>query len=190
MHHAFTLHLWLLSVLGLLGLILSTAVYFDIRQRRIPNKLIVLGILSAFIVHSIPTTEIDTLYTNSLLKPIGVLGVFGGLLSGFIASIGFYVFRIMAAGDIKLISLICAFVGPAWSVPVLLYTLIAGGFVAVAYALHQAKLTRLFHASGEHLKSALSTHHGLPSQTLWRMPYALAIALGTLAVLAHKLWAQ
>lgn len=169
----------ILIISVIVGLLL-TAVYYDIRTYRIPNKLILIGIaigsLCAFLPYKVGGIGI----TNSL----------SGFAVGLIILLPLYLARAMGAGDIKLMAMIGIFVGPLPILLIALYTAIAGGILAVIVLLCSGKLNSLI----EFLKILLlkfqltaiagnsitiPIDQALPRSNS-KLPYGVAIAAGTI----------
>ncbi len=136
--------LW--QAMGLLGL-LSLAVVFDWRQRRIPNRLLapaaVLALALAWLAGGWRGTQ-------GLASALGA----GAAVAAVFAPL--YLLRQLGGGDLKLLATVGLWVGLPQAVALSLSVAMAGGLQALLWRLR---------APGEHK----------------RMPYALAIALGTAA---------
>lgn len=161
--------------------LLAGAVFFDLRERRIPNALVLTGALLALALSLLPAG-------------IGLAASLKGLALGLVLLLPLYLIRVMGAGDVKLLAMVGAFVGSGQIFQVWLLTLASGGVLALAFALRYrmlgavlrntgwiafAGLTRL----GRDAAPTLEASHG----NKVRLPYALAIAAGTLLTLA---WPQ
>jgi prepilin peptidase CpaA len=72
----------------------------------------------------------------------------------------------MGAGDVKLAAAIGAWIGPGQLLIALVITAMAGGIMVLGWALFGGFLKDLFKGAGNHMKK--------------KMPYAPAIAIGTL----------
>ena len=97
----------------------GAAVYYDVRYQRIPNGLIITGLLLGFV------------YQISRLQLMG-LAVFGaGIVLPVVLLSFLYYFRMMGAGDIKLLAMIGGFLGPADGLLCIFYTFLFGGVIAV-----------------------------------------------------------
>jgi prepilin peptidase CpaA len=154
--------------------VLAVATYTDLRSRRIPNWL-VLPFLAAGLVVS------------------GWVGGWAGLgrglegvaLAAFLFGI-FFVMGGMGAGDVKLCAAIGAWVGPKQMLMALVITGIVGGIMAVGWAVAGGFLGELFTGTSKLLFGwRKRAKEGEPAMTLSnpkarRMPYAPAIAIGTL----------
>ena len=153
--------------------LLFSALYFDLRYQRIPNKLCLLGLLAALILQ----VYIDQWH-----------GVGQALLGGGAALVlllpAFY-FRYLGAGDVKLMIAVGALSGPVllfWSV---VYGVIFGTFTSFLLALYKVgwsgfiKMARQgFIKNSDSKKSGLSNNRELSSSIL--VPYAPALTLGWL----------
>jgi prepilin peptidase CpaA len=164
----------------LMGLLLIAAVG-DIRTGRIPNWLVLAGILYA-------------LAYNALNPPyrhdIGILFALGGLAVGFAVLLPAYLFRVMGAGDVKLMAMVGAFLGTWATVGAVLATLLAGGVLALALALRHGRLATMlrnvvmvFRGAVMTLPSGVGALTVDASTSAGRMPYGVAIAAGTIGYL-------
>jgi len=104
----------------------------------------------------------------------------GGLLFGILAVMGG-----MGMGDVKLVAAIGAWVWPRQMFLALVLTGLIGGLMALGWALVGGFLGELFSGTGDLLSSWRRGERGDPKMTLAnpkarKMPYAPAIALGTL----------
>ena len=92
----------------------------------------------------------------------------------------------LGAGDVKLLAMVGAFVGAGDILAVAIATLLAGGVLALAWALWQGSLRQLLgNALQMVLHSGLSGLSGgalqvqAPAAASGRLPYAVAIAVAT-----------
>jgi len=104
----------------ILILILLAASFFDIQTRRIPNSLIVVGYLVAVV--------------NAYLTgfPATVILLYGAAV-GLLMLLPFYLFSLIGAGDVKLFSVVGAFLGPGPLWIGLLFVALSGGVLALFY---------------------------------------------------------
>jgi prepilin peptidase CpaA len=166
---------------GVLMVLLLIAAVIDIKTSRIPNWLVFAGAL-----YGLAYNAISPLYA----RDIGILFALGGLAVGLAALLPAYLFRVMGAGDVKLMAMVGAFLGASATVGAVLATLVTGGVFAIALALWSGRTVRMLRnvtalsrgtaftlATGN---TAWMVHDG-PSAG--RMPYGVAIAVGTIAYL-------
>jgi len=175
------LTLTLLPLLSLFAL-LGAAVFHDVRARRIPNAVVFPGMLAALALHALVPAG------AGLFAPqpggLGLLSALGGLGFGLAILMPMYVFRLMGAGDVKLLAMVGAFMGAGQILLVGLATLMAGGVLALAFAACQGKLRALLGNAGRMaLHGGLSAMAGdmngfvaAPEAASGRLPYAIAIA--------------
>ena len=153
---------------------LSVATFTDLRSRRIPNWLVLPVLLAGIAVsawlhgwHGI-AQSLEGLVAGALL--FGILATMGG----------------MGMGDVKLCAAIGAWVGPWQLVIALVVTGLAGGVMAICWAACGGFLGDLFKGSGELIfglkQRGMRAHPDLvlSNPRARKMPYAPAIAIGTL----------
>lgn len=162
--------------IALLLSLLVIAAYFDIKSRRIPNQLVLAGLIASFVLQ-INFNGFEGFKAWSL-----------GLLVGFGSFLPLYLLRAMGAGDVKLMAMVGAFLGPNLALGAVLTTLVVGGVLAVAIAMYSG----VFMQTIKNVRSMLTvgmyktlTGDGVQLDALaastGSLPYAVAIALGTLA---------
>ena len=154
--------------------VLAIATFSDVRSRRIPNWLVLPFLVIGVVVcgwmqgwHGV----------GQSLMGIGL----GALVLGFFCWMGG-----MGMGDMKLCAAVGAWIGPAQLMVALVVMAMAGGIMALGWALGGGFVGELFDGAGELVfgfkKRGLRPHPELVlSNPLTRkMPYAPAIAVGTL----------
>ncbi len=151
-----------------------TAAVVDVAERRIPNRLtypcMLAGLVAGFI-----------LYRWSGLRNAMVGGLVGG--GTFLV---FYLLRTMGAGDVKLMTAIGCIVGPRKAIEIVLAAAIAGGMLAIGYAICRGRLrstlANVGHLIRFHAALGPQVHPiiNLSNPQAVRMPYAVAIAVGVL----------
>lgn len=163
---------------GVLTVFLLAAVWTDLANRKIPNRLVYSGVGVALVCQTaLPSGE-------------GLWVSLQGLGVGLVLLLPLYLVRAMGAGDVKLMAMAGAFVGPKMIIGAALVTLVAGGVMAVMVALKQRAFWRLI----ENLKVMLFGSMARladgqlpipeqPAASVGKLPYALAIAAGTLGYL-------
>ncbi|MGH9605229.1 MAG: A24 family peptidase [Terracidiphilus sp.] len=158
--------------------VLAVAVFTDLRSRRIPNWL-VLPFMAAGIAVSCWLNG-----WSGLGQSLCGLGL-GALLFGVLAFMGG-----MGMGDVKLCAAIGAWIGPKQLILALVVTSLAGGAMAVAWAIRGRFAGELFKGAGDLVLSCgkgLGKRGSRPRQEpalanplARKLPYAPAIAIGTL----------
>ena len=150
---------------------------FDVKSRRIPNFITFPSILFGLALH---------------LALGGWRQLLTSLAAGLICGLVFLVFYIaggMGAGDVKLIAAVGCIAGMPHVAYLLVLTALSGGVMAAALALARGRLQQTISNVGalasHHAHEGLQPHPDLNlsnSETL-RLPYALAIAGGSLLTL-------
>jgi prepilin peptidase CpaA len=168
-----------------LAALLAAAVWHDLRARRIPNAVVFTGALAGLALHALLPPGAGLFGTPA--GSLGILSSLGGLALGLAILLPMYALRLMGAGDVKLLAMVGAFTGAGDIPAVAVAVLLAGGVLALAVAARQGILRRvlgntcqtLLHAGLTRMEGGLA----LPAPT-GRLPYAVAIAAGTLACVA------
>lgn len=184
-------------VLAALSAFLLAAAWSDLWRRRIPNAVVFPGALLALLLHTILPAG------DGFLAPLpGGLGLWGalkGLAIGLLILLPVYRLRGMGAGDVKLMAMVGAFLGPLQIWPVIFATLLAGGALAIGMALHQRVLGRVFKNVGLMLfggllhmirRTAPAAAMAPPATvqaTGVSLPYGAAIAAGSVAYMLYQL---
>lgn len=178
---------------------LLAAIATDLRRRRIPNQLILACWAAAIGWHALGPAgawSFDPVAPGATGLPGGLLGL-AALLAAYMP---FYLLRIMGAGDVKLMSVVGAFFGAtsdAWTqlVGVSLTVLAAGGVLSVARMLAAGRSAAVFGNLRLIFAGLSGRAAGAPgpvfdprTDSADRMPYALAIAAGTVFYVVGK-WA-
>jgi prepilin peptidase CpaA len=161
------------------ALVLVAAVT-DIRSRRIPNWLTLLGVLAGLSLNGL---------TYGLA---GVRNSLGGMLLGFSAYLILYLLRAMGAGDVKLMAAVGAIVGPENWVAVFLASAAAGGVIALALMVWKGRVRETLFNSLLIVQELAqfrapykrNTHLDVKDPRALNMPHGVAIAAGTVACLA------
>lgn len=134
--------------------VLGVATFTDLRSRRIPNWLVlpflVVGLAVSAWLHSWHGLAQSLEGAALGLLIYGVLFFMGG----------------MGAGDVKLAAAIGAWIGPVQLLYALFLTAMAGGLMVLGWAIYNGYFKDMITGAGNHLKR--------------KMPYAPAIAIGTL----------
>lgn len=171
---------------GMLLLLLIAAAVSDYRTHRIPNWLVLAGVLFGVIYNAVqPQFPSDT-----ILFPLAGLGV------GLLLFLPLYLVRAMGAGDVKLLAMVGAFLGAAATFRAALASMVVGGVLSILFVLVWGTAPRMFHnlASLFQLGFLNSAGGAAPSLQIsegasaGKLPYAVAIAIGTFGSLVwHQL---
>jgi prepilin peptidase CpaA len=156
--------------LTLLSALVSAAAVTDLRRRRIPNRLVVVGLVFAVVLQL------------SVYGPRGLSeGILGALL-GLVCLLPFYALRAMGAGDVKLMSVIGIVMGPRGLLYAVALSLIAGGLFAMAYLAWRMlrESFRSFWQDGV-TAGAVTAYIAARTARRDRLPFAVPIAVGSLA---------
>ena len=164
-----------------LASLLLLAALTDLRTRRIPNRLILTGLIAS-------------LALQMLAGGMAVMIAWSlGLLVGGSMFMLLYAIRAMGAGDVKLMAMAGAFLGPASAFGALLTTLVAGGMLALLVTLLNGSLRRtLSNVRMMAINTFFKTIQGIAPQidalpnSAGSLPYGVAIAVGTLIHLVLK----
>jgi len=177
----------LLPVVLLAGL-LAWAVASDVRCRRIPNQLVLLGILAGLALQATVTPG-----AGLFSEPFGAVGMLkacAGMAIGLLLLLPMYALGAMGAGDVKLMAMIGTFLGPLDVVGAGLSSVLAGGLLAVLVSLCQGSLRKVVGnvkvmVLGSVLRgmSGGNAHIDAPATATGQLPYAVAIASGTVCYL-------
>jgi prepilin peptidase CpaA len=135
--------------------VLLLAAFIDLLTNKVPNILILPSLLLAFLLA----------YTNG-----GTSLLFSSILGacvGFLILLYPYSKSLIGAGDVKLMGVVGAFLGPKLVLLAVLYTSVFGGLIVLIYLAYKGLLAQSFHrAMSLQFSSA-------------RIPYACAISVGS-----------
>ncbi len=164
---------------ALLGIV-AVAAIFDLRTHRIPNWLTFPSLLLGLILQFV--------FSGRAGLVAGALGVLVG------AGIFLLPFLLggMGPGDVKLMGVVGAFLGPAGALWAALFAGVAGGVIALFWALAHGQVSRALARTGARVGAAIDPRRraaqgGLPTlegNARWSIPYGVAIAFGV----ALSLW--
>ena len=165
--------------------LLVAAVTTDILGRRISNRLVLFGMVVAFAIQLAMTSGYGHFSPDD--GAIGWRASIGGIAVGFVALSPLYALRAMGAGDVKLMMMVGAFLGPLQTLGAVVLTFAAGGILALLMAVWQRSFAQLalnlrFMLTTSAVRAAGGENPRFEplQQTAGRMPYAVAIAAGTL----------
>ena len=163
---------------GVLLALLAVAALTDYRSFRIPNWLTGGGIVFALVY--------------AFFTPIPGATWFApvtGMLLGFVLTIPMYITRTMGAGDVKLVAMIGAFLGPLAVLYSILFSFITAGVAAIGFATARGAVRRLFSNVRSILSGlAWSAIGGIrpvasldPGASIGSLAFGISIAIGTSA---------
>lgn len=156
-----------------LFLLLALAAWQDVRSYRIANLLTFGGAVLGVVL--------------SLLLPSGqgLVASLSGWALGLAILLPFYALGVMGAGDVKLLAMVGAFTGPAGAFGIGLYSMIAGGVLALGVALAGGRLREALRNVQVMLVTGLSAPAPAAQETVavtsGRLPYGVAILVGSMA---------
>ena len=169
---------------GVLMALLVAAAWIDIKTNRIPNLLVFAGIVFAVLYNG---------FYPAYLRENGWLVGLVGTGVGFIVFLPLYLLRAMGAGDVKLMAMVGAFLGPWPAVLAILWSSVAGGVLALGLLLWTGNVRRGFNNVISLMRGNLLTapigHVDLQvsaAVSAGKLPYAVAIAAGTIAFLVSR----
>jgi len=153
----------------------TTAAVYDFRFRRIPNWLVLAGLVAGFGLNS------------GLGRTAGLRLAAGGFGLAFGVYLLLYLIRAMGAGDVKLMGAVGSFVGAANWFPIFLLTAVLGGMSALILVLAAGRLRRTLwnvgYIVGElaRFRAPYMTREELDvkSAKAVTLPHGVVIALGT-----------
>ena len=155
--------------------ILGIAVLNDLQNRRIPNQLVVFGLL------------LGLTGQTWLAEGGGLTIAASGALVGLVCLLPFYISGGLGAGDVKLMAMCGAFLGPLHAVIASVASLLVGGIIGVVWF-----FWHFFAAGADYIpedyiaddgpsaSSPTVGHQALPTSAI---PYAVAIFVGNLIAL-------
>lgn len=164
------------AVIALFGAI------FDIRSARIPNLLTYSAMSSALVLRF------------AFLGGRGLLDGCLGLLIGGGTFFLLFVIHAMGGGDVKLMAAVGAWVGLRDVGHALLASALCGGVMAIGYMIvlrrFRSTLTNVASLIRFHAVMGAETHPevNLSNPSAVRMPYGVAIALGSLSLVFPAIW--
>ncbi|ASV73852.1 Type IV prepilin peptidase TadV/CpaA [Thermogutta terrifontis] len=120
----------------ILLLFLTAAVVSDVRTRRIFNWITYPGILAGLLLNGLGDLAVMAGWaSSSWMQTWGVIGL-GQAVTGFLACglvmVACYVFFRIGGGDVKLIAMIGAYLGPEDGIIAMLWTFVLGACVALS----------------------------------------------------------
>lgn len=173
----------------LLGILVAIAAVYDIRYRRIPNWLVLAGIIVGFLWNVVAAP--GGAGTGSQVS-LGLGRAAAGLGLGFILYFPLYLLRARGAGDVKLLAAVGSITGPVNCFWVFLLTAILGGLIAMVLLLFRGRVRHTFLNVAWIMKDIISlrapykSNEELDVTTTkgMRLPHGAMIAVGAFAFIA------
>lgn len=157
------------AVLGLLAVCLLASVT-DIRQRRIPNWLVLSGLVGSFVLQYLLGG-----WTGIRIALIGVAAT-------FVITVGLMLLKVLGAGDSKLMLVVGASLGVEDAMLVLAIALVLSGVLALAGSVLTGRFGRfkdnLYFGLVSMLRFDWSAAKSVADQTAYRVPFAVPVLLG------------
>ncbi|MGN0241662.1 MAG: prepilin peptidase [Candidatus Weimeria sp.] len=153
---------------------LAAATAADLKWQRIPNELILFGILTGLFLRA---------------ESGGVKGMIGGILSGVIILAAFYIFYMIGAvgaGDVKLLAVTGLVAGSAFAAYTALYSLFAAGAAALFFILIKRQTHIRMYLLYSHIALCIRQKKIIRYSALEQegyLHYALYISIGFLTAL-------
>jgi prepilin peptidase CpaA len=159
------------AAFGSLALLLVGGVFTELTQKRVPNALTLFGMGTGLFLGYLPGGI-------SLKASVSGLGIGFGLL--FL----FYMFGGMGGGDVKMMGAVGALLGYPLIVPIVIYTAMIGGLMAILMLIWNGEfwtgMAGSFRRAFQGAAAPAAAASPLRTKTI---PYGLAIAAGCLAAL-------
>lgn len=152
-------------------LMLSVALYSDLRYQRIPNQLCLVALLSGIVINT---------YFGTLE---GLLMAFSGAAIAMLILLPAYIFRLLGAGDVKLMIGIGALSGPLIITWAIAYAIIFGAFTSLLIAAKKVGWHGVKTTFSRYFDCVAVGHYFKPETgeaAAMTVPYAPALTLGWL----------
>jgi prepilin peptidase CpaA len=149
--------------------------YWDIRYRRIPNKLVLITLIGGIAVNTVSRGS-SGLFTS-----------LGGMSLAFGLMFFLHAFGTMGAGDVKLFAAIGSVLGVSLVLPTLLVVAVTGGVFAILKMIHAKRVTSTMLGVLQFFIGLLPGQRiprfEIPADRSYTLPYALPICCGSLIAL-------
>ena len=145
--------------------------YMDVRYRRIPNKLVLIILLSGIAFNA---------YFSGWR---GLTSSLGGAAIAFGIMLLFHLFGTMGAGDVKLFTAIGAVLGSSMVLPTFLIVALTGGVLAICKMIYTRRVITTMHGVLHFFIGLLPGQTvprlNVPVDPTYTLPYAVPICLGS-----------
>ena len=163
--------------LGSLALLLVVALVSDARSRSVPNVIVYGGTMLGILLHALLPEGLG--FATREPGALGAVAAIAGFITGVAAFLPLYLMRATGPGDVKLVGMVGAFLGPVDTVGVVLLTFLLGALLTIAIPATAGVLTHLAHSG--RTSDSESEIDATP-----RVSYVMAIALATAGWLLLK----
>ena len=177
---------WLALVPMLILVLLATKQ--DLSSHRISNKLVLVGVLLGVILNGMLPEGLG--FNSQVPGALGWWSALKGVVLGMGVFLPLYLLRAMGAGDVKLMGMVGSFLGPHDVLGAVLATMVAGGVMALLVVIWAKQLGPMlqnikiiFYGSAVKLITGQAPLMDDLPVSVGKLPYALAISLGTFAYL-------
>ncbi|QQX82302.1 prepilin peptidase [Shewanella sp. KX20019] len=157
--------------LGFSALFFLMAITFDLSRQKIPNKLTLIAVVIGFSLNA---------YFSQMS---GIITALFGFSLAFLILFPTFIFRILGAGDIKLMMGIGALMGPQLLLWSLAYGIVAGTVTSVALVIWKTGFNGIIYTLKRYWDCIYMRKYFAPEEgeaAGQRVPYAPALALGWL----------
>lgn len=173
----------------ILSALLLGAAWSDVKSHRIPNRLAFFGAGLGLLLNSVLPEGFG--FVSALPGAVGLWKALEGLVLGLVVFLPMYALRAMGAGDVKLMAMVGAFIGPNALIGTILLTFLIGGVLSLLTALRNGTLRQMFDnlktmLLSSFFKAAMQQMPTLDAAPVsaGKMPYGVAIAAGTFSYFA------
>lgn len=177
--------IWL--VRAALGGLLLAICLFDLRARRIPNRLVAIGLAAALAWHGLAPAG-SGLFDRYDAGALGIAAALAGAVAAFAGFLLLHLARTMGAGDVKLMAMLGAFFGLPMLPALVLAVFLTGGVLVTLRLFDGARRRAVFANLRVILFGRMAALAGGAgplfdprTDSADRLPFALAISGGALA---------
>ncbi|HMA92838.1 MAG TPA: A24 family peptidase [Polyangiaceae bacterium] len=173
--------------------ITASAALIDVRTRHIPNWLVLLGFTVGSIAHLATSISVDCATGSPLGRAVGSAGLswFLGTLICAIVPVFMFQMGAMGGGDVKLLAVVGASLGPRLGIQVELFAFVLAALCAPIQLAWQGQLPGLLGNTAILITNPFlpkSRRRPMPGSRLTSLPFGPSIFLGTLLVAVAQRW--
>lgn len=171
-------------VLVLLGALLLAAAWSDITSRRIPNRVVFSGACIGVLLNVVLPEGFG--FTSALPGAIGFWKALTGMGLGLAIFLPFYAVRAMGAGDVKLMAMVGAFLGPNATIEAIVMVFLTGGVITACVLLRKRAFGRLIGNLQTRIAQLFlrvmvaDVPKAAATASIGRLPFGAAIAIGSI----------